>query len=360
MPRKTVWRVNPFLHFRESEIYNPLSDSMMTKEQPNFSLLLEYRKKQIPWESLPPDSRSELIDGSWIFPAEADVTSQYYLKYASIETHTVCNQACCFCPVSVSPREPRFMPKELFDRIVSDLSAYRKTLEGVFLNNYNEPFCDKRIIDHVRTIKEAGLNPAILTNGTELTPEMVDAFVDLGGVGYLAINIASIQREAYAVYHGRDNCERVLRNLEYAKSRHAADKMAIVVLGDGGALHRQNLEAIRNRFRSSLFEIRPFACVDRAGYLDLGAKPERPRKKLCGCEEFGSRPLQHILINSSGKCLFCCQDYAENYVVGDLNLETVEEVLTGPNLSSLRAQAYGLKKAPSDFICRKCVFALTC
>jgi len=360
MRKKTSWRVNPFLHFKDGEIYNPLSDSSIKKEESNFGLLREYQKKRFSWESLPPDTKSELIDGVWIVPPESDVTSQFYLKYASIETHTVCNQACRFCPVSVSPRKPHFMPTELFNRIVKDLAGYQKTLKGIFLNYYNEPTLDKRVTEQVRTIKNVGLNPAILTNGTELTPGKIDAFVDLGGLGYLAVNISSLQREEYIAHHGKDNLKKVLHNLDYAKSRDVARRMAIVVLGDGSDRHRQNYESICKRFENTRFEIRHFVFVDRAGFLDKGSKSEAPHKRLCGCKEFGSRPLQHIHINSFGKCLFCCQDYEENYIVGDLNQNSVEEVLTGPKLSSLRTQAYGLKEAPPDFICRKCVFALTC
>jgi len=357
---KTLWKVNPFLHFKEDEIYSPLADSSINKEDPGFRFLQENRKKEFLIDRLPPDTASFLAGGTWVVPALADVTPRFFLKYASIETHTVCNQACRFCPVSVSPRKPHYMPTELFGRIVDALAAYRKTLKGVFLNNYNEPFCDKRIIDHVRTIKKAGLNPAILTNGTEFTPEKIDALVDLGSIGYLAVNISSMQKGEYVAHHGKDNLARVLHNLEYARNRDVADRMAIVVLGDGSDRHRRNFEAISKRFDKTRFETRYFLFVDRAGFLDKGAKPGAGHKKLCGCEEFGSRPLQHIHINSSGKCLFCCQDYDENYIVGDLNRDTVEGVLTGPQLSSLRAQAYGLQEAPPDFICRKCVFALTC
>jgi MoaA/NifB/PqqE/SkfB family radical SAM enzyme len=354
------FKVNPFLHFKDGEIYNPLSDSCIKRGDIPYDLLLKFREEEHAWESLPPETKSELVDHAWIVPSESDVTSRFCLKYAAIETHSICNHACHFCPVSLSPREPHFMPTDLFGRIIEDLANYKKTLKGVFLNNYNEPILDERIIDQIETIKNAGLKSAILSNGTELSPEKVDAFEDLGGLGYLAINIASIKREEYMSFHGKDDLDKVLRHLDYAKDRDVADRMAIVVLGDGSSLHQQNYEAICERFGNTRFEIRFFTFVDRAGYLDKGLKPKALPKKLCGCEEMGSRPLQHILINSSGKCIFCCQDYEENYIVGDLNQNSIGEVLGGTELSKLRAYTYGLEEAPADYICRKCVFALTC
>ncbi|HET9227233.1 MAG TPA: SPASM domain-containing protein, partial [Thermoanaerobaculia bacterium] len=60
-----------------------------------------------------------------------------------------------------------------------------------------------------------------------------------------------------------------------------------------------------------------------------------------------------------GHCLLCCEDYDEKYVVGDLNHESVQDVLTGPKLALMRRWIYGLEDAPQDFICRGCTFALT-
>jgi hypothetical protein len=38
----------------------------------------------------------------------------------------------------------------------------------------------------------------------------------------------------------------------------------------------------------------------------------------------------------------------------------VEEVLTGEKIRKIRAMLYGIEEAPEDFICRKCIFALSC
>jgi hypothetical protein len=53
----------------------------------------------------------------------------------------------------------------------------------------------------------------------------------------------------------------------------------------------------------------------------------------------------------------CCEDYNEEYVVGDLAVQSVDDVLSGPALSRLRRLSYGLEQAPDDFMCRRCIFA---
>ena len=44
-------------------------------------------------------------------------------------------------------------------------------------------------------------------------------------------------------------------------------------------------------------------------------------------------------------------------MVGDLTEQSVEEVLTGPEMARMRRWVYGLETAPADFICSRCVFS---
>ena len=62
---------------------------------------------------------------------DADDSHRFLLKYVSLESHTLCNQACYFCPVSISPRDHYFMPTELYELIVAQLAEYRATIEAI-------------------------------------------------------------------------------------------------------------------------------------------------------------------------------------------------------------------------------------
>ena len=251
------------------------------------------------------------------------------------------------------------MPDELYARIVRELSEYRETIETVFMINYNEPTADRRFVDQVRLLKSAGLRPAVLTNGSGLTPDRVDAIVALGGLRFLSVNLSTLDRQRYAADRGVDQLDLVLRNLDYARDRAVAAETDLVVLGQGDERHRQDFEEIRRRFAGSRFTVKYFEVMDRAGYLAVGLRPSVPHPRLCGCENVGSRPLQHLHITPHGRCVLCCEDYSEHYVVGDLTKDSVTDVLTGPALAQMRRYAYGLEAAPPDFICRRCVFART-
>jgi MoaA/NifB/PqqE/SkfB family radical SAM enzyme len=360
--RTTALRVNPFLHDGGDRLYDPLTDRTLLAGEPGYAALRALLAGGTPLSGLADAERADLAAlaaEGWLLPAEEDPSRRFLLKYVSLEAHTVCNQSCYFCPVSIAPREDYFMPTELYERIVGELAAHRDTIEAVFMINYNEPTADRRFLDQVRAIKAAGLPPAVLTNGSGLTPARIDALVEMGGLRFLSINLSTLDRARYQRDRGGDHLAGVLKNVDYAKDKAVAQQMDMVVLGTGNDDHKRDFEEIRERFAGSRFEVKSFEVMDRAGYLQIGLKPAVPNQKLCGCDNVGSRPLQHLHITPRGLCVLCCEDYDGKYVVGDLAKESVEEVLRGPELARMRRWVYGLEEAPRDFICRGCTFALT-
>lgn len=347
---------SPFLHEEAARIHNPLTDRQLV---PGDALWEDFHRVRNGGPGPCPEAVDRLREGLWIVPAGEDLSRRFHLKVVSLEAHSVCNQACYFCPVSVARRAPYYMPTELYERIVAELSAFRETIDGVCMINYNEPTADRRFLDQVAALKAAGLPPAVLTNGSGLSPERVDAILSMGGLRYLSINLSTLDRDAYRRDRGVDQLDMVLRNLDYLKDKPVASEMDIVVLGQKDESHRKAHEEISARFDGTMLRVRPFEIMDRAGYLPVGLRPPRPHGKLRGCENLGSRPFQHLHVTPQGRCVLCCEDYDEKYVVGDLTRQSVREVLEGEEIARLRRWIYGVEESPADFICRKCVFART-
>jgi len=203
------------------------------------------------------------------------------------------------------------------------------------------------------------LPPAVNTNATGLTPDRVDRIIEMGGLCFLSVNLSSLDRQRYVDDRGYDHLDLVLRNLDYVKDRPIATRMDLAVLGVGDDEHRRQFDLIRRRFDGSHFSVLSFVVNDRAGYLGLPLPREQQHTRLRGCEQTGSRPLQHLHITPRAKVILCCQDYRETTEVGDLNRQSVAEVLAGPELARLRRWTYGIEEAPPDYICRSCKFALT-
>jgi MoaA/NifB/PqqE/SkfB family radical SAM enzyme len=352
------WRVSPWVHREEGRLRHPLTGRELTAGEPGYVRLRQLAASGGALENLS-DTEMGLLSDGWLEPLAADHSHEFRLRYVSLETCSTCTQGCYFCPVGAAPRPTELMTTELFESIVRQLAAHRATIEGVGLSNYNEPTADRRFVDQVALLHDQRLPPAVLSNASGFTPDKVDAIVELGGLSYLGINISTLDRERYRSDRGKDHLPRVLEHLDYMKNKPVAETMALVVLGRNDRAHEREVAALTRRFAGSNFVVRPFDIMDRAGWLDIGLGPERPHRRLRGCENLGSRPLEHLHITAGGKVVFCCEDYDEVHTVGNLNHQTVDEVLASDEMARLRRWAYGLEEAPDDFICRSCLFALS-
>ena len=348
----------PCLHTTVRGLYNPLTHRELVPGGRGFDELMALVQEATRVDSVEDSLRRQLVDDEWLVPEETDIWHRFYLRVVALETHTVCNQACSFCPVAYAPRDPHYMPDELFERIADQLAEYRATLEAIFLMSYNEPTIDKRLAGHCASLIERGLPVAINTNGSGLTPKLADSLVEIGPLRFLSVNLNTVDPQRYRRERGKAHLDIVLKNLRYVKNLRVADEMVIAVLGEGDEQHEREVEAISRMFAGSNFEVRNHRLMDRAGYLEVGDAVPDPAQALRGCENLGSRPIQHLHITPHGRCVLCCEDYDEHYVVGNLIEETVVDVLTGDRLAQLRRWTYGAEEAPADFICRECVFAL--
>lgn len=356
---QVTWKISPYLHVEQDRMYDPLTDRSLVPGQVGFAELQELYQNTSSIEVRPRSMEEYLSQEGWLLDNSAEGSRRFFLKYVSFEANTTCNQSCYFCPVSVNPREPHFMPMDFYEEIVQQLTSYRETIEGVSMIHYNEATIDKRFLDQIRLLRSYDLPPVVATNGTGMTPEKVDAIMQLGGLRYLCINLSTLDREQYRKERGRNHLDLVLKNLEYMKDLVIAPQMEIVVLGTGDSNHRRAFDEISTRFTDSRFDVKYYEFMDRAGNMPIGISSNKSDKRLCGCDQTGSRPLQWVHITPHGKCVLCAQDYYERYVVGDLTRETLDQVLSGERMAQLRRWAYGVEEAPDDFICRYCIYART-
>jgi pyruvate-formate lyase-activating enzyme len=352
------WRANPYLHVEADGIFNPHTDARLADDHPWHDRLLGLVSNGERLTELADDDLRGLAEQGWLIATQDDIDRRYRIKYVSIEAFSLCNHGCYYCPVSVAPKKQVRMPTPLFERVISEVADLGHPVEGVVMNHYNEPTADSRYLDQVRCIKDAGLPAATLSNGSGLTPKRVDGLLEMGGLHFLSVNISSLDRQTYKEQRGADHLPLVLKNLDYMATRPVAETMELVVLGTGDQSHHDEFERISERFADTRFGVQLFEVNDRAGYLDLGLAAEDDGGPLGGCELMGSRPINHIHVSARGRLILCCQDYTEKWEVGDLNTQSLREILSGDEFARMRRWVYGLEEAPEDFLCRTCNYAL--
>ena len=347
--------VSPYLHDRGKVVYNPVSGASVSKDSE------EYRALSRLGNGLPVDAASPALEhlraARFLIEDLDGETRRSHLLFLSLETCTSCNHRCPFCPVSVDPRERQVMSQELFESIVDQVVEAGGKGVVVFLSNYNEPTIDPLFEERCEALFARGLPVSVLTNASHFGAERAARLEAKGRFRYIGINLPTLDPERYQKLHGTRDLARVLANVDAMRARELAHETAIVVLGDNDDAHRKDVAEIRARFGPKGWQVRPFRIRSRPASGTFVPEPPA-RKKLKGCELMGSRPFEHLHVTATAKAVFCCQDYYERLTIGDLNTQSVAEVLGGDAMARLRRWTYGVEEAPDDFLCRRCEFAI--
>ncbi len=347
--------VSPFLHDRGESVYNPLSGVEIAKTDPRFQALTNAGEGRA--DAVDPVVLTHLRAERFLIDDIEKESRRTHLLYLSLETCTVCNHRCPFCPVSIEPRDREVMSQELFERVVDQAVEAGGERIVVFLNNYNEPTFDPLFEDRVRYLFARRLAVSILTNASGFTPERCDLFESLGRFRYIGVNLPTLRPDRYEKLHGTRDLARVVANMDAMHAREISEETAIVALGDEGEEHQRDVEELRAHFEPKGWIVKPFKIRSRPDSGTYVVEPP-PIKNLRGCELIGSRPFEHLHVTATGTAVLCCQDYYEKLTVGNVKTQTVAEILGGDTMARLRRWTYGVEEAPDDFLCRRCEFAI--
>ncbi|QFU74411.1 radical SAM/SPASM domain-containing protein [Halioglobus maricola] len=351
--------VEPYLHVQAETIYNPINDRVYEKNSPGFSKLERLLKDPSGLAELEVEQCNKWLRDGWLIIDDDTRDRRFSLKYVSFEANSNCNQRCYFCPVSEGPRESLVMPMEAYQEIIHKLLPYRDTLEAVFLFIFNEPTLDPLLLERIALLKRCELPIAVNSNATGLTPDLAEKIIELGGLDFLSINLSTLDPAQYREDRGLDHLPVVLKNMDYISNRPLAKIMRIAVLGNQDIIHQQQLARIRKRFMNTRFDVQDYGLVARTGEAASRKAGPNEAQRPVGCDNLGSRLLQHLHINADGSCTICCEDYLGRYLLESLLHQSPRDILTSEKVAQLRRWTYGLEHPPADYICRSCEAALT-
>ncbi len=226
-----------------------------------------------------------------------------------IETCSMCNRRCHFCPVAYYPRPKKLMRWHLYAKIISELKEIGFAGK-IGLHSYNEPLLDKRLPRLIRYARNNLPSATIMfsTNGDLMTLEL-----------WLKLREAGLDYAWIKQYDGHIN----------PNVRHVME-------------HLSGQE--RKRFQVSVFS----AYTDtRGGLLKHMGQLEAPLKAGC------LRPRFQMVIAFDGKVPICCQDYLARHVMGDVNRESLMDIWNNRKFQHARAHLR-LKDRSFSIVCSNC------
>jgi MoaA/NifB/PqqE/SkfB family radical SAM enzyme len=244
------------------------------------------------------------------------------------------------------------MDDGLFRKIVDDFAgiAERNHFEGrMTFCNMGELFIFPDVIEKIAYVLGKGLKMYIQTNAALLSKALVDRLLATGYRDSILISCHGVTPQVYRKIMGLD-ASKTLANIDYLIAHYPKDKIGIQAIPYRWP--RGEAKRVRRYWKNKGVSVRMPLPNNRAGLLpELG---EVHRKSLVGCRT--GRPMGEMVICFNGDVVLCCNDMAQEEVVGNLRQSSVTEVWNGSPFLERIEEIYCGKPSSENFICKRCEF----
>lgn len=282
----------------------------------------------------------------------------YKLEAIEIQTISYCNSSCIVCPWHDMKGETTMehMPDEIWKKLLKDLSVLKPDWVIPYLNN--EPFMDKTILHRLGQIKKyiPTAKIELSTNGMLLNQKIADELCKMD-IDKILVSIFGNSREQNFKIMGKSiDYDVVCHNAVYLKKKlketGARTDLAVVKLAGLEHIGLSIDEIDDSKFwEENSISVIQYGFVNRSGLVKSIAQRD-PNMLPEGCDF--NRHLDRVYVFHNGNVSFCCHDWHQKYIVGNLNEQSLNQILTSKNYNYRRLQVEGIESSDVDFLCRSC------
>lgn len=271
------------------------------------------------------------------------ITAEYVLdppfpNEIFIDLTSFCNHACVFCS-NWKLKHKRTMEPRMGRRVLQE--AYENGTRDVGLYATGESFILKNLHEFVAAAKQIGYEYIfITTNGALATPERVKPVLD-AGLSSIKFSISAGTRESYRKIHGKDDFDKVLRNLKWVaeyRAKSGLDYRIYVTMVYTDATKKE-VDILKDLVIPYVDEWDPHLLTNQCGNKydnnDLGEIEKsnirgRAKSKIC------FQPFKSFTVTPEGYISACVLDYQKYLIVGDLSKTTLKEAWTNEIYTAFR------------------------
>lgn len=282
---------------------------------------------------------------NWIKYPKTQYVAEYPLL-VDIELSSLCNLKCPMCYTITEEFKSKvctqLMKYELFQKIVDEIAG---KVPAVRLSLRGEATLHPDFISCIKYCKEKGIGEvSFLTNASKLTKEY---FIEIAeaGADWITVSIDGIGAEYERIrtpLKFEDTLQKI-KDVHEIKQKRGWKKPVIKIQGIWPSI-KNNPSEYYNTFvpYTDLIAFNPL--IDYLGkdedivYVDDFACPQ---------------VYQRLVIGSDGKVMLCANDEDGNYLLGDINSQSVYEVWHGERINKVR-ELHFLGKFKDVDVCRKC------
>jgi len=244
-----------------------------------------------------------------------------------IETTSICNTSCYFCPHSKMKREKKHMSDAIFNKSLEEIKKHN--VKNVSVSFMGEPLIDPKFFERVKKIKDSyECTTFISTNALQLTKEkslrMIESKLDT-----IIISLDGVDQDSFSKIR-EGSFEKTVRNIEELislKEKMKSETPYITLRIMVSSENKKDTKRFIERWEGKVNEI-AFGKVHT--WCEGGIK----KSLNSPCLFLWST----LLILSNGDVVPCCMDYEGKLKLGNIMENSLEEIWNGEKIKMLRRQ----------------------
>lgn len=269
------------------------------------------------------------------------IISESKIKHVQIQTIDLCNSKCVMCPYSDISHSRISMSDSLFEKIILELRngiENNTIVKDVQIRPFlhNEPLLDSKLFERIEYIKTIIPTSIIKlnTNGF-LFPQLKDKIIKSKIDVLLWSSYGNNEEDFYKITRIKKSQDEINDIYSAFKEIKNNKDRKFVVYGLGDTFEK--------------------VMYSRAGFFDR----KIIYKEVFTCGDFLKRNLSFLNFFQNGAITLCCQDFLKETTMGNINNQTLKEVMSSNTWYDIKSKTLG---APSeeDFICKRCEVAEGC
>ena len=239
-------------------------------------------------------------------------------KSILIETYSLCQGECKFCPYEEIRREKEvdILSEKKYLELLEEISNHK--INRLTLFNNNEPLLDKRIYKFIKKAHDVMPDTEITlsSNGRVVTTDVLNKLLE-SGLTTLYISIPCINREDYKKVMGvyPDRIFKVLDSIEDERLL----KMIVIASPITKYLNKEEMDKRFNKYKKCAWNLEYKESWGIHDKFNEVAK-EDSIAGLC------DRPMDQAVISSNGDVLICCRDWQSQNIVGNVYNNTLYDI----------------------------------
>ena len=330
----------------------------------NFYMKVSELKKQLMKEKL------KNCNKDYLFREIDELRSKKPIIY-NIETTNACNMRCKMCPRTTMMTRPiKNMSMDTFKRIIDQIEPFSYTLlkkwekfvednyliskddmsENHFflyiiprvlvLHGYGDPLLDKNMLERIKLLKERQIPSYFSCNPANININKTIAMFE-AGLDYIKYSIESVDDIKHKAIRGKasdftKSFEKILYLLDLKKKNRYKTTIVITMLNLNGMDQLSEFEKLKNSFK------------DLDVYIYLKSQDQnwyQGKKQLTKSIhwfEFCQFPWSSMTIKSNGEAVECVEDYNNEIILGNTNIESLYDIWNGEKYNKFRRDHYDL------------------